>query len=418
MRILHICNSDTNGGAARAALNLCKSLRERNVDSDMFVQRKFSGYDFIHSAGNSFIPRMLNSSRIFADRLFSSVLANDYSDRFSFPHYGYRFLKSSFLKEYDILHLHWINEGFFSLGTLDQLFDQDIPVVWTMHDMWPFTGGCHYSLECRKYETECTDCPALRCVFKGALANLMQLRKTAIYQSAELHFISPSVWLADAAIRSSILNDFRIETIPNALDISKFRPIAKAEAKKSIGVDSDSFSILFNAYSLSEKRKGLDLLKETIELIIKEKMIPKEKLVLLVLGKGGQEIASAMDIRVKLLGRISGDDNLAMCYNAADVFAAPSVQDNLPNTVMESLSCGTPAVAFNIGGMPDMINHKSNGYLADPFSIEDFAKGISWIYNSRTDSDILGQNARRSVAFRFTYSIVSGRHLEFYDSIL
>ncbi len=405
MRVLHLSTTDITGGAGIAAKRLHDALQQQGVESFMLVQSKKSDDKFIYK--NSNIP-FINRLRSELD-LFPFIKNIKYKHNFSpawLPDSINRNVKK--IKP-DIVHLHWLNGGFIKIESLSKI---KVPVLWSLHDMWPFTGGCHYDNECEKYRIDCVACPLLRNGSK--LSEKIFTKKEKTYNAiSNLNINGLSKWLAECAERSKLLHDKRIYNLPNCIDTEEFYPIDKHDAKKEFGIKSHSKVILFGGIAATQdKRKGFDLLKKAF-LNSKE----NKNLTLAVFGNPGSKELVSNHLNIKYLGHITNINKLKIAYSTADVVVVPSRQENLSNVVLEALSCGTPVVAFNIGGMPDMIRHKENGYLAEPFQIQDLAKGIKYTIDSE-NSWKLSENARISILKFFNSGIVAKRYIEIYEEIL
>jgi len=293
----------------------------------------------------------------------------------------------------DVINLRSINNGYLKIETIAKF---NKPIVWTLHDMWAFTGGCHYNGDCINYTNSCGTCPQLHSNKEKDLSRWIWQRKAKAWQNLNLTVVTPSHWLAKCAASSSLLKDTRIEVIPYGLDTEQYKPIKKSVARSILGLPEDKQLILFGAMSAtSDPRKGFNFLQSALQKLSQSGW--GENVELVVFGSSKPINPIELGFNSHYLGRLSDDTSLALVYAAADVFVSPSVQDNLPNTVMESLACGTPCVAFDIGGMPDMIDHQQNGYLAKHFDVEDLASGIAWVLKDEERLQKLGVNGREKV---------------------
>jgi glycosyltransferase involved in cell wall biosynthesis len=315
----------------------------------------------------------------------------------------------------DIVHLHWINAGFVRIETLAKL---NRPLVWTLHDMWPFTGGCHYSGECDRYTKSCGACPQLQSERERDLSRWVWRRKLDAWRDIDLTVVSPSRWLADLAARSSLFSNTRIEIIPNGLDLQRYKPIDKKLAKQLLGLSPEKKALLFGAVGATgDRRKGFHLLQPALQKLAGLETW-RDRLESVVFGSSTPADPPDFGFTTRYLGRLDDDISLALLYAAADVFVAPSIQDNLPNTVMEALACGTPCVAFNIGGMAELIDHRENGYLAEPFESEDFCRGIRWVLEKTHSTDRLARRAREKAEREFSLESWSRNYSILYESLL
>jgi len=417
LKILHINNSDSSGGASRACTDINNALVQAGVESSVLVQTKRSNLKGINSINTNFLEKSKSFIRKAVDYTTIKFFSVEYRGRFTFPYIGKDISKLEIVRNSDIINLHWINEGFFSFNTLNQLAKLKKPIVWTLHDMWSFTGGCHYSLGCEKFKRECYECPSLK--FKGMndFSKKIFNKKLKIYQDLNINIITCSKWLSEQTRLSRVFQNRRIEVIPNTLKTDIYKPLDRFLVFNDLELDKDKKYILFGTMTLKDKRKGLDLFIESINLLVKKDPSILNKIELLIMGSGKKMSKFNLPLKIRFLGRLGNEKQLAKFYNAGVLFVAPSREDNLPNTVMESLSCGTPVVAFNIGGIPDMIDHKINGYLAQPFNAEELADGILWVLNQQAPEQ-LKSYARNKIIQNFSYEKIALSYSEYYKSIL
>ena len=313
----------------------------------------------------------------------------------------------------DIVNLHWINSGYVQVETIAKF---NRPIVWTLHDMWPFTGGCHYSQGCDRYIHSCGSCPLLKSNNDWDLSRWLWQRKAKSWQNIDLTIVTPSEWLAQCAAASTLFRDLRIKVIPNGLDTQRYRPRDRSFAREIIGLPLDKKIILFGAVSAtSNDRKGYSLLMPALQ---KLKHLTKQQMELVIFGADRPKNSPDFGIEARYLGRFNDDISIALLYSSADVFVAPSVQDNLPNTVMEALACCTPCVAFNIGGMPDLIDRQHNGYLAKAYEPEDLARGIAWVIEDSDRWQNLSACARSKVEREFALEKQAQSYIQLYEDIL
>jgi glycosyltransferase involved in cell wall biosynthesis len=312
-----------------------------------------------------------------------------------------------------VVHLHWISSGFLQIETLASF---NRPVVWTLHDMWAMTGGCHYSGSCTGYQRRCGECPQLGSTLENDLSRLTWLRKKRAWESVDLTVVTPSHWLADCARSSSLFDSVPIKVIPYGIDCSVYKPILQKEARRMFGLPQDAPLILFGAMNPTKNsRKGFDLLLQALNSLDSSRLPNSPELV--VFGAMSNDQAPDTPFRTHFLGGFADNVALAALYSGVDVFVAPSREDNLPLAVQESLACGTPVVAFGIGGMPDMINHRSNGYLAASFDGSDLASGIEWCLEGEERNDELSAEARSSASERYALEKSAEQYADVYQSI-
>ena len=368
LRVLHITTSDV-GGAGVACLRLHRALRDLRVDSRVLVNKRHVNEEGVFLEGT----RWTGALRYRLDRLplwlyprrnfFASWSVNWINVPRSFNFDGW---------EPDILHPHWIGDGFLSLKRLS---DSAKPVVWTLHDMWAFTGGCHYSRDCDRFMKGCGACPQLGSQNLHDLSARSASRKAQTWNRISGAVVSPSRWLADAAQHSAVFSRARVEVIPNGLDRDLFKPGNRSEARRHFGLREDERVILAGAVgAVRDRRKGFDLLTQALKACVASG--GTEKWRLLVFGAETGPGAETVGVPVTYCGTVSDEKLLPRIYQAADVYTLPSLQDNLPNTVVEAFACGTPVVAFRTGGLANMIADGVTGRLAEPFSTQSLAAAL------------------------------------------
>jgi len=413
MKPLLISTSDIVGGAARAGYRLHQGLQSIDVDSQMLVQNKQSD-DYTVICPVTKVDKGIGKLKPTLDILPLQL----YPQRDRTP-YSVQWLPDKLTEKVaqinpDVINLHWINGGYLKIETIAKFKK---PIIWTLHDMWAFTGGCHYNGDCMNYTNSCGTCPQLHSNKQKDLSRWIWQRKARAWENLNLTVVTPSHWLAKCAASSSLLKDTRIEVIPNGLDTKQYKPVEKSVARSILGLPEDKQLILFGAMSAtSDPRKGFNLLQSALQKLSQSEWT--ERVELVVFGSSQPKNPTELGFKSHYLGRLNDDISLSLVYAAADVFIAPSVQDNLPNTVMESLACGTPCVAFDIGGMCDMIDHQQNGYLAKPFNTDDLAKGIVWVLEDEERLRKLGSNSREKVEQNFPLEIQARKYLSIYDSCL
>ncbi len=413
MRILHLNTYDLLGGAARGAHGLHTGLRRLGVDSHLLVQSK-SG-DEPHVWGpSSKVAKALTPLLPHLDALPLRIYPRRRDDLFSLSWIPNRVLGRVAALKPDIVHLHWICNGFIPVAALARI---DLPLVWTMMDCWPFTGGCHYPAECRGYEKSCGACPQLGSHNTQDLSRRVWLRKAKHWRGLNLTLNASSRWMASCARNSGLFGDRPIELIPHGLDLERYRPISRRTAREILGLPLQEKLILFGAFGLGrDPRKGFHYLKAALHLLAARGWDKKARLVIF----GSSEPAEPLDIGLptSFLGTLHDDVAMALAYAAADLLVAPSLQDNLPLIVMEAEACGTPAVAFDIGGMPDLIDHLRTGYLARPLDAADLAQGIEWVLTDNRRHARLAAAARSKMEQQFDISLVARQFIDLYQRLI
>ena len=356
---------------------------------------------------------------ILSERYLSkAVTKSELKTPFSLQWFGRSVIDHPDVKNADIIHLHWINHGFLSPKFLAEIDELEKPVVWTFHDSNAFTGGCHVRYSCENYFKECGFCPLLKLSGKDDISHKTWLRKKKAYSKLNCHIVAPSRWMANSVKLSSLMGFREVSVIPNTIETNVFKPYVKADAKKILKINPDKF-VLMSGFmpSKNDKHKGTSYLIDALNDLANRPGIIKENIELIIFGNKDNAEMPDFPFKTTFLGTIANDEHLAKCYSAADVFITPSLEDNLPNTVMESLACATPVVAFKTGGIPDMVKHLENGYLAEYESSEDLATGIEWLYHDENAPDIQ-KEARRTILTQFSEAVIAEKHLLLYQSLI
>jgi glycosyltransferase involved in cell wall biosynthesis len=409
-----ILNSfDIQGGAARAAYRLHTGLRAIGVNSRMLVQAKTSDDPSVLTPAGR-VARLAGRLASRLDRLPRRA----YPGHLFVP-WGVGWLPTAIERQAarlapDVVNLHWVSRGFVPLMSVGRF---NAPLVWTLHDQWAFTGGCHYDQECGGYRVACGACPQLGSSRPNDLTRLVLFLKHKLWHNLDITIVTPSRWLASCARASALFRRQRIEVIPYGLDLAQYRPMSRHAARDMLALPLNKKLVLFGAMSsTSDPRKGFHYLQPSLQQLAAQGW--NERAEAVIFGASRPEHDPDMGLPAHYTGRLHDDISLALLYAAADVFVAPSVQDNLPNTVMEALACGTPCVAFDIGGMPDMIEHERNGYLARPFETGDLAHGISWVLEDDERHQRLAHRARQKAEHEWPLELQAQRYLALYTEVV
>ena len=428
MKILLLNTDDFTGGAAIACRRLLKALRTTtDVDVQMLVQESKSGQEGVIQLNNSWFSKKKAFLRFVAERLYFLFFEKSEEVRFLFnpAKFGMDITDNQFVKNSDIIHLHWINFGFLSVNSLQKLFKTQKPIVWTLHDMWAFTGGCHHSGTCENYQKSCGNCEKfLKNPAENDLSNQIWQAKAKAFEGANLTVITCSQWLGNRAKQSSLFRNVRVESIPNPIDIDVFYPIDKAKARQKFGLSEDKKYILFAAMRVDAVGKGFAYFAEAMSMLearlsnfeAERRPNRTSNIEIIVFGQAEASDFEALPFKVNILGRLSDLSTIAHAYSAASVFVIPSLEENLPNTIMESMACGTPAVGFDVGGIPEMIEHEKTGYLAKYKSAQDLAKGIHWTL-FESDYQALVHNSRQKVLDNYSEKVVAEKYKSVYESM-
>ena len=417
MRVLIINTSERTGGAAIAANRLMTALKNSGIKAKMLVRDKQTDQVTVVALKKSwrkvaqFVWERIviwKANHFKQHNLFAVDIANTGTDITTYPEF----------KEADIIHLHWVNQGMLSLKDLKKILQSGKPIVWTMHDMWPCTGICHHARECDKYHKECHHCPYL---YNGGakkdLSHQTFKKKKELYQLSPITFITCSQWLKERAGQSALLEQHPIVHIPNPIKTNLFTPRNKVEARQKCNLPTDKKLILFGSVKITDKRKGIDYFIESCKILAEKHPELVNNLGVAVYGKESEQLKSLVPFQVYALDYISNEKELVNVYNAVDLYVTPSLEENLPNTIMEAMACGIPCVGFNVGGIPEMIDHLHNGYVADYKSAEDFANGIHWTL-SESEYQSLSEEARRKVTSSYSESTIAKKYIEVYNKII
>jgi glycosyltransferase involved in cell wall biosynthesis len=413
VKVLSFSTTEMEGGAARAANRLHQGLLGVGVDAYLMVQSRSTSSDRVISAPSKF-GRGLNVLRPSLDQLPLYVCGRKGLGSFAcqwFPDAIHSQVQS--LRP-NVLQLHWVNKGFLRIETVGRLAQ---PIVWTLHDMWPMTGGCFHSGECERYMVNCGSCPKLDSRRERDLSRWIWRRKRRAWGSKSITVVCPSEWMAKRARTSSLFAGRRIEVIPNGLDLQRYRPVERNLARQWLGLPQECRLIMFSAVKGElNPFKGYQYLPDLLEEL--DALDWRERLELVVLGDVSTDVLSRSPLRTHYLGHLQDEATLALAYGAVDVFIAPSVIDNLPNTVMEAMACGTPTAAFQVGGIPEMIDHQENGWLAAPGKVDELAAGVDWILQDSERGKRLGLQARRKALQEYDQELQAKRYLALYQDLL
>lgn len=407
MKPLLLSTADIEGGAARAAYRLHQGLQAIAVSSQMLVRTKLS-YDQTVIAQKSALSKLAAPVNSWPLKFYRNCDRSMFSPQW-FPD---QIAPKVAQLNPDLINLHWICNGYLQIETLAKL---NKPLVWTLHDMWPFTGGCHYSQQCDRYTNACGTCPQLKSNSNWDLSRAVWQRKAKSYKALNLTVVAPSFWLAQCAISSSLFKNCRIEVIPHGLDTETFKPIEQHIARKLLNLPQDKQLVLFGAAS-GESRKGFHLLHDALQQLSKSGW--RDKIELVVFGASQPDRPIDLGFNAHYLGRFHDDIALALVYSAADVMVVPSTQEAFGQTASESLACGTPVVAFAATGLKDIVEHQQTGYLASPFEISDLAQGIAWVIEDGDRHQNIRARARKKAEREFTLELQANRYLSLFTNVV
>lgn len=415
MKVVLINTSEERGGAAIACRRLACALRKNGAEVTMLVGEKHpvaggvvaaNGRQWagrLHFLWERFVVWVNNGfSR---KNLFSVSLAGTGQDISRHP----------VVLNADVIHLHWINGGFLSLKDVRKLMDLGKPVVWTLHDMWMLTGICHHAGACEHYKAVCRDCPLLRFPFRYDLSNRVWKKKEKMLAGEEISFVACSRWLREKVLQSALLKQQPVIAIPNPIDTDVFRVTDKRQAREKMGLPADKYLLLFGAERADRPMKGIAYLIEALRALAEKIPDMRERIEVVIFGKSKTELLE-IPFQVHYIGYVKGQEEIVIMYNAVDLYITPSLEDNLPNTVMEAMACGVPVVGFHTGGIPEMVDHNVNGYIAKYKDSADLMQGI---YRTLfgTDIAVLSRQARQKVLDCYTEEKVAAAYLKVYTQL-
>jgi glycosyltransferase involved in cell wall biosynthesis len=418
MKILHVNTHDT-GGAAIACLRLHKELLNHRVDSKVLVLSKKNNPEKVYLY-KPIPPSLLQRAFNKFGRILKQEAINDYRNYllnrptgfeiFTFPHSNFDITQHQLYKEADIINLHWVSD-FIDYTSFFRKNKKKI--IWTLHDMNPFTGGCHHSDDCVKYTDNCNNCPQLQGTMDPDFSNqILKLKMQALgaYPERGMAIVTPSNWLGNLSKRGKVFSRFSHYNIPNGCDSSVFKIYDKNSSKKLLNLPVDKKIILFVAGALGNSRKGLSYLEKANERLIKE----GHSFTLVSVGEfNGKSNEMSNVIQ---LGRIADEELMAKIYSAADVFVIPSLAENLPNTIIESFFCGTPVIGFPVGGIKEMIQNAENGYLCDTVSVDSLVEKLNiFLMNSLMFNS---EKIRTNAVKIYSSDIQASRYIELYKTLL
>ena len=403
---------DTKGGAAIAATRLWKGLLDVGVDAHFMVQEKFGRDPRIIGPATNF-GKGMGILRPHIDRLPLAFYPNRENTFWSVQWLPGNVVNKINEINPDIVHLHWVNNGYLPIQALPKIKQ---PIVWTLHDSWAFTGGCHVPQECEKFKTICHQCPQLNSGKKKDLSYRTFRKKQKYWQDINLTIVCLSEWIENNVKASSILNGSSVTRIPNGIDTNIYKPISKVIARDILHLPKDKKLILFGALNpTSDQNKGFHLLQAALKKFSSQ---TKEDVELVIFGTYEPSQPVDLGLKAHYVGWLNDDPTLALLYSSADVMVVPSLQEVFPTTAIESVACGTPVVAFNATGLKDIVEHKASGYLAAPYDPIDLANGLHWILEDESLRKELSVNARNHTLQHFGIHDVAAKYIELYRKVL
>lgn len=414
MKVTLLNHSDTLGGASVVTFRLMQALQKQGVDARMLVLGK--------SRSNESVEQVCGRHRrnyAFLSERLGIFLRNGLSKanlfKVSTASHGVPVASHQLVKDADVIVINWINQGMMSLDEIERVAQLGKPLVWIMHDMWCLTGVCHHALECDGYKRQCGHCQFVKEGGKEKdLSHKTWLRKQALYQNTNIHFVPVSNWLAMKARESSLLKDAEISVIHNAFPVESYftTPSITMEA---LDLPKNKKLILMGAARLDDPIKGFEYAIDALNLYAQN--FPQQAEMSEAVFFGDIRDASLLErIRMPYLhiGRINDSKVIRQLYASSHVVISTSLYETLPGTLIEGQAAGCVPVSFGMGGQRDIIDHKVNGYIAEYKSPQSIAEGIAWAISSAPDREML----HKSVQERFAAEVIANKHIELYNSLI
>jgi glycosyltransferase involved in cell wall biosynthesis len=417
--IVELATNDTLGGASRSAYRLHRGLRGLGVDARMLARWKHSDDPSVHQLEGQY----LNEEEIAADKATRQRWVRDNRTEltdtlFSLGLLSIDVARHPFVRQADVVHLHWV-ANFLGPTSFASLAELGKPIVWTLHDEWAYTGGCHYTAGCERFSQAgasagCAACPQLREDPLRLVERFFAERRAAL-RSARLTVVTPSEWLARRAESSVLFRDHDVRVIPYGLDSEVFTP-PSLEARRIFrvrrGIPRDAFVLAFGVDRLGERRKGYDHLAKA--LAAAGSALGNVHL----LRFGNAAGVAPLDLPTTDLGTVNDDATLALAYGSADAFVLPTLEDNLPNGVLEAMSCATPVIAYSTGGVPDVVTEGVTGWLAPTGDVTGLARQIVRAAGDLDGARRMGSAGRHVVLREHTLRAQAERYRQLYAEIL
>lgn len=405
LRVLHVVGGPLGGGAARGAHILSRALSKLGLSSHILCADPHldPNQEGVSSVASGFMGRTSTVFRSKLERLPVRALQSGTGSLFSMGMSGINLTDHPAYAAADIVHLHWINGGMLAIKEIGRI---DKPCVWTMRDMWPFTGGCHYALDCNRYTEGCGNCPQLKSRHSSDLSDRIFRRKQAAFCD-DVTYVGISEWVTDCAKASQLLTGQDIRKVINCIDTSAFRPMEKTDARKRLGLSNSKPIVLHGALSRDDTYKGYPLFQEA------QKILDRQDIYFCAFGSSKDNSGADRDF-----GVISDDEKMREIYAAADLLVFPSIQEAFGKVPAEAMACGTPAVVFDATGPGEIVDHKVTGFAAKPFQPEDLAAGISWMLEDPERLKSIGKAASLDAARRFDPLTSAKRYSEIYREMV
>lgn len=386
MKIVHVIASDSGGGAAIAAKRHCEAMIGMGIEARLLTLTKVSHSEYLikyHLGVRAFLPLLYQVLHEWVKSILKPT------GTFSIMKFGFPLYKDKVITESDVIFIHWVNNAI-SISGVEKILKLNKKTFWYMHDMFPITGGCHHSLGCKGYTGNCSDCPLINGKGRSLASRQLKSKIKHWKKYSNLSFVTPSKWLADCVKESTLAQGHEVKVVPNTIDTGLFKPLP-FDCKTIFGLDTNKKTILFSADLSGSIYKGSQY---TIDCL---KLLDPDKYEGLIIGNMPKGLQEEVPIKVIATGYLMDQLSLVLAYNACDTVLISSIAENYPNVILEAMACGIPCVGFNTGGIPDLIHHKTSGYISFDKTSVDLFNGIDYIISDETRYSKLSYNARYQV---------------------
>lgn len=398
IKVLHIVGGKFTNGAVKGAKILHEALLENNIESKFVNDTPLNTKRIdknIFFVNYTYLNILFNKICVLTEKVLKTLFLHSPRETFTLSFFGRDITKLEEYKTADIIHIHWLNQGFIKLSSISKIKK---PVVWTLRDMWAFTGGSHYTMDFEKYE-------------KSKLSTIIKNFKKKSYKKS-FYFIAISDWLKNKALQSDVLREFNVDRIYNNIDLKKFNNINKKQGKDFLNINTDKKIILYGANNPQSKRKGWDIFVESL------KKLDKSKYYLLIFGNfWSHKTLDKIGFEYKSLGFIDDTKILNSVYSCADLFVASSIQDGWPKTFAEAMYCKTPVICFSNTSIAEIVNHKINGYVVQNFDSNQLKDGIEWL-SREIDNNNLNVESVKNRIEEFGSDKIAKKYIKLYEKIL
>tara|TARA_S200000501_G_scaffold365461_1_gene398941 strand:+ start:4869 stop:6251 length:1383 start_codon:yes stop_codon:yes gene_type:complete len=429
LSVVHLSNNDIVGGASRAAYRIHRCLEDNKsdylVNSSMKVIKKYSNDQTVTCLNNNsyFWKRLQPRISRFIKSNFETT--NKSAHSIAYPNTGLLREINNNQSFKNITHLHWLGDNTISIEEVGKLKG---PIFWTLHDQWPFCGAEHYThppinknvVQINDFRYRQNYSSKSR-IFdeKGFDINRWTWERKKRSWTKPINIVATSSWLFECVKKSSLMKNWPIHLIPYPINTKNWKPINKIHAKNILGIDPKKKVLLFGAIGgTKDTRKGSHILEEAL-IILRDSYYEniKNGIKILVFGEASNK-KNVNNLPVDFLGSLSDDLSLRVVYSAADVMVVPSIQEAFGQTASEAHACATPVVAFNIGGLIDIVSHQQTGYLADPYDPRSLAYGINWTLEDEERNKKLSSQARLKAEKYWDSRIIAKKYVDAYNSVL